>query len=112
MLRCAVGQPAAEGLAGGQHVRLGDGAGSLRIAARHRVEQRGVLVLAALLRFGEELEVVARHDPDGLAQIGEQAGGAGRQVQGPVEAAVGGDDVVGALDGAGQLGQLGELGRL
>ena len=30
--------------------------------------------LAALLRFGEELEVVARHDADRLAQVGEQAG--------------------------------------
>ena len=111
VLRRPVGQPAAEGLAGRQHVRLGDGAGRRRVAPRHRLEQRGVLPLAAELRFGEELEVVARHDADGLAQVREQAGRAGRQVQRPMEAAVGGDHVVGPLDGPGQLGQLGQLGR-
>ena len=33
------------------------------VAALHRVEQRRVLAAAALLLLGEELEVVARHDP-------------------------------------------------
>ena len=46
-----------------KHVRFGDGAGGRRIAPRHGLEQRGVLLLAALLRFGEELEVVARARP-------------------------------------------------
>ena len=62
----------------------------------HRVEQRGVLRRLRSLLLGEELEVVARHDPHGLAQIGEQAGRAGRQVEGAVEAPVGRDHVVGA----------------
>ena len=70
-----------------------------------------MLLLAALLRFGEELEIIAGHDSHGLAQIGEQARRAGGQVQGSVEAAVGCDHVVGALDGAGQVGELGQLSR-
>ena len=74
MLRRPFGQPATEGVAGGQHVRFGDGAGCVRVAARHGVEQRGVLLLAALLRLGKELEVIAGHDADGLAQVGEEAG--------------------------------------
>ncbi len=111
MLGRPIGQPVTEGFPGGKHVRFGNGAGGVRIAARHRVEQRGVLLFAALLRFGEELEVVTGHHPDGLAQVGEEPGGPGCQVQSPVEVAVGGDDIVGALDGIGQLGQLGQLSR-
>ena len=82
---------------------LHEGASGRCIALLHGVEERRVLVAAPLRLLGEELEVVARHDPHGLAQVGEQARRACRQVEGPVEAAVGGDHVVGAVDGVGQL---------
>ena len=81
------------------------------VATLDGVEELGVLAPALLLLLGEELEVVARHDADGLAQVGEEPRRAGRQVDGAVKAAVGGDHVVGVVDGCGQRPELGQLGR-
>ena len=66
-------EPAAQRLAGVEHVRLHDRACRLSVAAGHGLEERGVLAPAALGLLGEELEVVARHDAHRLAQVGEQA---------------------------------------
>ncbi len=84
----------------------------LAVAAVHGVEQRRVLVAGSAPAVGEQLEVVAGHDPYGLADVGQQTGRARRQVDGAVEAPVGRDDVVGAsCDGGGQRAQLVQLGR-
>lgn len=84
---------------------------AVAVAAGHGVEQRGVLVTAPPLLFGEQLEVVAGHDPHGLADVGQQARRARRHVDGAVEAPVGCDDVGRIVDGGGQGAQLVELGR-
>ena len=49
------------------NVRLGDGARGVPVAPFDGVEQLGVLESALPLLLGEELEVIARHDADGLA---------------------------------------------
>src|SRR6516165_5189046 len=79
-LGCECGEPVAEGFTGREHVRLHGVERGVRVAARHRIEQRGVLAPAALLLLRKELEVVAGHDPHGLAKIRQQPGRAGRQV--------------------------------
>jgi hypothetical protein len=105
------GQPVAERFARREDVGLGQGAGRRRVTASHCLEECSVFAHTALFLLGEELEEVARHDPDRLAQVGEEPGRAGGEVQRPVEASVGDDDVVGPLNGAGQLGKLGQFGR-
>ena len=74
MLRRLPGEPLAERFTGGEHVFLRQSSGLSRVTARHGLQERGVLAHAALLPLGEELEEVARHDPDGLAQVGEEPG--------------------------------------
>jgi hypothetical protein len=106
-----LGEPPAEGLTGGEHVRLGDGARSGPIAPFDGVEELGMLAPAPLLLLWEHLEVVARHDADGLAQVGYEPWRAGGQVDGSVKAAVGGDHVVGVVDRRRELPELGQLGR-
>ena len=70
-----------------------------------------MLVPAPVRLLGEQLEVVARHHAHGLAQIGQQARRARRLVDGAVELAVGPDNVVGHVDGAGQQPELVQLVR-
>ncbi len=87
-----------------------DAARGRTVAARHGVEERGVLAPTPLLLLGEELEVVVGHDAHGLAQVREEAGRARGLVDAAVEVPVGRDHVVRAVDGVGQHTELGQLG--
>ncbi len=69
-----LGQPGAERFARRQHMGFHDATRLAPVATFHGIEQGSVLAPAPLLLFGKQLEVVAGHDPLGLAHVGEEPG--------------------------------------
>jgi len=92
-------------------MRLHEAARLNTVAVLHGIEQRGVLAPTPLLLLGEQLEVVTRHDALRLTHVREEPWRARGQVDGAVEVAVRGDDVVGRAYGRSEGAQVAQLLR-
>ena len=102
-------EPIAQSITCVKDVLLGDDPGVGAVAPGDGIEQGGVIPAALLLLLGEQLEVVGRHDTHRMADEHQQARRSRRQVDAPVEAPVGGDNVLLPGDGVGQVPQAGQL---